>query len=706
MSTMPRQRKKGNSKTKKVSSKEQPGLRVLTQKRYLNDIFQFCADNHDGWMVLIVDKKATKALSSAVGMYDIMERRVTLVEDIERKRAPFTDQGAIYLLAPTEDSVNRLISDWEGNILYGKSVFIFFLGRLSEKYIEKIKACRPLVQRIKCLMEANVDFLAKESRAFHFDMRKAFQDVYLRKSRTKAELRMADKLISVCSTLNEYPHIRFANESPSATTLARQLDIKLNQFLKNPEFWFHGDANNPDRERATLLILDRKDDCLTPLMHDFFYQAMVNDVLNVNNDKITLAKKSGENLDDYEDDDSDSDYDDEDDDDDNDGRKQSKSPKKKVEKPVDAVDILLNEDDAVWVELRGKHIAEVINTLSERVQEMINSDTSGLATKSKGKSMTLSQMADALKALPEYQEVMSKLSQHMQIAHQCMEKLRSNNLMELSEIEQTLATGEKENGSTPSIADLMELVINQLKSMSDPKARFRLLLLTIMSQNGVKEEYQAPLFTAAQITNEQEKVLEALVDTMDIPLINKGNEGKSRFQKLFGNTTKKNIDINSQYANSRYVPPLKYILDELIHGKLSIKDYPAVRDLPESHGSGSGTATSARPRPTGSARQKKGATARWARSKNSKDGSADETYQGGRVIVFIIGGMSWPELRVIRELMQKESKEVIAGSTYFTTPLTFLDDIQRLAKKPKSHSPKPHKKSSKKSSKRYPLSNE
>lgn len=485
-------------------------------------------------MVLIVDKKATKALSSAVGMYDIMERRVTLVEDIERKRAPFTDQGAIYLLAPTEDSVNRLIADWEEKIPYGNSVFIFFLGRLSEKYVEKIKACRPLVKRVKCLMEANVDFLAKELRAFHFDMRKAFQDVYLRKSRAKAELRMADKLISVCSTLNEYPHIRYAQESPSATTLARQLDVKLNQFLKNPEFWFHGDSNNPDRERATLLILDRKDDCLTPLMHDFYYQAMVNDILSVRDDKITIAKNSVENLDDYEDDDSD--YEDHDDDEDETREyvKQTKSPKKANEKSGDAVDILLNEDDAVWVELRGKHIAEVINTLSERCQEMVNSDTSGLATKSKGKSMTLSQMAGALKALPEYQEVMRKLSQHMQIAHQCMEKLNNGALMDLSEVEQTLATGEKENGSTPSTADLMEMVINQLKSISDPKARFRLFLLTIMSQNGVKEEYQAPLWTAAQITNDQEKVLEMLTQAMDIPMIDKGNEEKSRFQKLFG----------------------------------------------------------------------------------------------------------------------------------------------------------------------------
>ena len=60
-------------------------------------------------MVLVVDRQAMRVLSSAVGMYDIMEQRVTVVEDITKKRASFTDMGAIYLLNCNEDSVDRLV---------------------------------------------------------------------------------------------------------------------------------------------------------------------------------------------------------------------------------------------------------------------------------------------------------------------------------------------------------------------------------------------------------------------------------------------------------------------------------------------------------------------------------------------------------------------------------------------------------------------
>ena len=38
---------------------------------------------------------------------------------------------------------------------------------------------------------------------------------------------------------------------------------------------------NKDRERGTLLIVDRSMDPIAPLMHEYTYQAMVNDLVHV-----------------------------------------------------------------------------------------------------------------------------------------------------------------------------------------------------------------------------------------------------------------------------------------------------------------------------------------------------------------------------------------------------------------------------------------
>lgn len=450
-------------------------------------------------MVLVVDNRAMRVVSSAIGMYDIMENNVSIVEDIEKKRAPFKDMGAIYLLSPTEESVDRLIADFE-KPLYGSAVFVYFLGPLPNHLLDKIRQCRPLIKLLKGLGEINVDFLAKEERAYHLDMRSSFPPIYLRNQR-KIESIIAEKLVTVCATLNEYPHIRYPQESASCNVLAKMFHSKMDEFLRmNDSWWYHGDSSHTDRPRGTLLLLDRKDDCLSPLMHDFTYQSMVTDLLNIEDDKVSYKAETFAS---------------------------DKGPMKMTDK-----DVLLNDNDALWVELRSMHIADVIQTLSARIREMVNSDTSGLAQKDKGKTMSLTQMANALKALPEYREVMSKLSQHMHLSHECMDLFRKDGLMQLSELEQTLATGKREDGRSPKLADMVDEVAMYLEEMSNPLAKARLLMIFIVSQNGIKPEHKARLFNAASLTGKLEKTVQNL-EVLDVPIVNSG-EKKKKIRNLFG----------------------------------------------------------------------------------------------------------------------------------------------------------------------------
>ena len=61
-------------------------------------------------------------------MYDIMERRVTLVEQLAINRQPFPDSDVIYLVKPTLESVKKISGDFESRAKakYG-NVHIFFL---------------------------------------------------------------------------------------------------------------------------------------------------------------------------------------------------------------------------------------------------------------------------------------------------------------------------------------------------------------------------------------------------------------------------------------------------------------------------------------------------------------------------------------------------------------------------------------------------
>jgi len=439
-------------------------------------------DKFPGWKILIVDEHAMRVISAAVGMYDIMERKVTLVESLEKKRAPFPDLGAVYVVEPTESSVSRIIDDFSsGKPLYGNGVFLYFLERLPDHLLDMIKQCKPLLKRVKALSEINIDFLAKEERAFTLDMRDSFKSFYLRNNATPAERVIADKLVTVCATLNEYPHIRFRQSSAVCSSLSAIFHLKMDEFVsQNPSWWYHGGPQKNQaakRERGTFLLLDRADDCLTPLMHDFTYQAMVHDLLKMDGDRITYQNEKADDV-----------------------------------TQTEAKDALLDERDAVWVDLRGKHIAAVIDNLSARIREIMNSSTGsafGGGNKGSG-NMSLSEMASALKALPEYKEVMSKVSQHMHLAYECMDAFRGENLMELSEFEQTIATGKDEDGRSPSLADMIDTAERLLMKMKDPKARLRLILILTISQGGLRQQDRRRLMNAAELSRADMKTLNSL----------------------------------------------------------------------------------------------------------------------------------------------------------------------------------------------------
>lgn len=146
------------------------------------------------------------------------------------------------------------------------------------------------------------------------------------------------------------------------------------------------------------------------------------------------------------------------------------------------------------------------------------------------------------------------------------------------------------------------------------------------------------------------------------------------------------FDEESEYASSRYSPPLKAILNDLVTNQLSIDEYPSVIPMPMSAASTSAVTGSARRRAKGTEgslrKSKAGATDKWSKMGNSMTKSATNggttMFTGGRNMVFMVGGLSYSELRVVRDIMERESREIIAGSTKFVNPSEFLEDLHTL----------------------------
>ena len=112
-------------------------------------------------------------------------------------------------------------------------------------------------------------------------------------------------------------------------------------------------------------------------------------------------------------------------------------------------------------------------------------------------------MAKALRALPEYREIMSKLSQHMQIAHQCMDQFNKQGLLDLSDLEQTLATGKTDEGRTPKLKKLLGRMVEQFRSRQTVSPmRLRLLAIVIVSQHGMSSGDLQTLLQEANLSRD------------------------------------------------------------------------------------------------------------------------------------------------------------------------------------------------------------
>ena len=60
---------------------------------------------------------------------------------------------------------------------------------------------------------------------------------------------------------------------------------------------------------------------------------------------------------------------------------------------------------------------------------------------------------------------------------------------------------------------------------------------------------------------------------------------------------------------------------------------------------------------------------------HNNDATLDLEFKGPRIIVFVIGGMTYSEMRCIHKVMGETKREVLIGSTHITTPKLFMNEV-------------------------------
>nr|XP_029117494.1 SNARE-interacting protein KEULE isoform X5 [Elaeis guineensis] len=386
-------------------------FRQITRERLLYEMLRSTKvkDSKSAWKVLIMDKVTVKIMSYSCKMVDITEEGVSLVEDLSKRRQPLPTMDAIYFIQPTKENVVMFLSDMSGRSPLYRKAFVFFSSPIHKELVAQIKKETRVLPRIGALSEMNLEYFAIDSQGFVTDHEKALEELFGENVEGSHKYNaclntMATRIATAFASLREYPYVRYRAAKSSldvstVTTLHDLVPTKLAAAVWNclakykctiPDF--------PQRETCELLIVDRTIDQIAPIIHEWTYDAMCHDLLNMDGNKYIYEVQV-----------------------------ETKDGKTETEKK----EVLLEDHDPIWLELRHAHIAYASERLHEKMTNFITRNKAAQIHHSSRDHGELStrDLQKVVQALPNYGEQIDKLSLHVELARLSADDMNAVNSM-------------------------------------------------------------------------------------------------------------------------------------------------------------------------------------------------------------------------------------------------------------------------------------
>ncbi|KAL5081869.1 hypothetical protein RYX36_010290 [Vicia faba] len=198
---------------------------------------------------------------------------------------------------------------------------------------------------------------------------------------------MATRVASVFASLREFPFVRFhaarSLDANTMTTLHDLIPTKLAAGVWDSLMKYKKSIPNfPQTETCELLIIDRTIDQIAPFIHEWTYDAICHDLLNMEGNKYVheIPGKNGG------------------------------QPERK--------EVLLEDHDPIWLKLRYAHIADASVRLHEKMTNFISKNKAAqIQHGSRGSGeMSTRDLQKMVQALPQYSEQIDKLSLHVEVS--------------------------------------------------------------------------------------------------------------------------------------------------------------------------------------------------------------------------------------------------------------------------------------------------
>lgn len=655
------------------------------------------------WSVLALDRVTTTIMSNIAGISDILDYGISLVEDVNVRREPLPHLNVIYFITPSDTSITAMLKDWtskdakkRGKPPY-RSAFIFFSSPLSASQLAAIKTCTPLVESLRGLREVNLEYCMIDKRTFTLCEEEALPALFANGVEGGEDCRhaislLATRLATMFATMKECPSIRYRAALPpgdeyppgleSRLLASQRLALELYDRLSS----LQRAGLVPERETCDLIVTDRGFDPVAPIIHEWTYEAMAHDLLEgtacLESPNIFVHEVQTQG-----------------------GKSEQR------EHPLD-------EKDKLFTELRHLHFAGASLRISQLLDEfrtrndMVPRGGAGNSGGGGGQEeVTLKSMSKVIQALPQYREQLTALNTHVELASKLNAAIDARDLVELGKLEQDLVYGD---ATSKEVVAFLTAHPNL-----PPTDKVRLLLCySATHREKLDPTRESQWMKVAGLTPSDMAII-AHLEFLGVPVHKrtKGTVGVSfvgsRRRKRGLRKDREPDESEQQYSLSRFVPLLQEVLEDAVSGKLSQDEYPYVRPptSPLAHHSigtasnsnstnstpkaaaggntpshalqGSGGSNNFGAAPTTTAALTVGQSVRttgsWIKklggsggSASFSDSAATAMPRGRRLFAFVLGGMTYSEMRVAHRLSTKLGRDVVLGGTGVETPALFL----------------------------------
>uniref|UniRef100_T2M4B6 Vacuolar protein sorting-associated protein 45 n=1 Tax=Hydra vulgaris TaxID=6087 RepID=T2M4B6_HYDVU len=353
---------------------------IVAAKHYITKMID---DAGPGMKVLLMDKDTTGIVSMVYAQSEILQKEVFLFERIDSQgREVMKHLKAVIFVRPSKENTESLKKELKFP-KYG-SYYLYFSNVLAKSYVKQLAECDDQ-EVVKEVQEFYADYYAVSPHLFSLNIVGSSKG---KNWDADKQERTTDGIFALLLSLRKKPFIRYQQTSQMCKRLAESVMQKM---LQEKSLFDFRQSDTP-----LLLIVDRTDDPVTPLLNQWTYQSMVHELLGIKNNRIDLSTIPG------------------------------------IQKELKEV-VLSAEHDDVYRDnmyLNFGEIAANIKRLMDKFQ---------VNAKSNQKLESIADMKAFVENYPQFRKMSGTVSKHVTVVSELSRLVSDHCLLEVSELEQDIA---------------------------------------------------------------------------------------------------------------------------------------------------------------------------------------------------------------------------------------------------------------------------